>query len=349
MDQTRRAALRLGGAAAMGLALPQAPARADAASFLDAARKEGPMTWYVSFYAQDLPAQAAALFSQQYPDLKVVPVRLTTGGTFERLFQDLRNNVATSSVVTTTGIGGQYTVLVQNGSLARYTPEAAQYLRPGLETATTPDFVYPMGVGLVALAYNTQKVSAADAPRSWLDLADPKWKGRLALGDPSYSGYDAAWDVQMNRKYGWEYYEKLAKNDPLIQRSTVDNVAALVSGERLVSALPDQVVQFRSDKGDPITVAYPTDGTVEVLGLTAILANAPQPATARLFTEFLMGPAHAKLMVDNHLQSARTDISGKLPGGKILADIALAPQLPFQVYSETLPDLVEKWRDLFSR
>ena len=325
------------------------PARADTAALIDAARKEGPMTWYVSFYSQDLPAQAAALFEKIYPGAKVVPVRLTTGGTFQRLFQEIRNGVANASVVTTTGIGGQYAVLMKDRKLAQYTPEEAKGLRPGLETATTPGYVYPMGAGLFVLAYNTAKVTAADAPKSWKDLADPRWRGKLALGDPSFSGFDAAWDVQMVKKYGWDYYVSLAKNDPLIQRSTVDNLAALISGERLVSALPDPVVLVRTDKGDPVNVVYPSDGTVEVLGLTAILANAPQPSTAKLFTEFLLGPDHARLMADNHLQSVRTDVQAKLGNGKTLADVPLAPQLPFSTYSETLPDLIEKWRDLFSK
>jgi iron(III) transport system substrate-binding protein len=336
-------------AASVSAAAVAPAARADEAALLDAARKEGPMTWYISFYAQDLPAQAAALFAKQYPGLTVTPVRLTTGGTFQRLFQDLRNNVAIASVVTATGIGGQYTVLLQGDKLARYTPQAAGQIRPGLKTATTPDFIYPMGAGLFALAYNTDKVSAADAPHAWTDLQDPKWKGKLALGDPSFSGFDAAWDVQMIKKYGWDFYVTLAKNDPLIQRSTVDSMGALIAGERLVSALPDELVLTQAAKGDPIGVIYPTDGSVEVLGLTAILANAPQPATARLFTEFLLGPQHAKLLVDNHLQSARSDVVAKLAGGKSLGDIVLAPQLPFSVYGDTMPDLVEKWRDLFSQ
>ena len=148
----RRDALLALAASVSAAALAPA-ARADEAALLDAARKEGPMTWYISFYAQDLPAQAAALFAKQYPGLTVTPVRLTTGGTFQRLFQDLRNNVAIASVVTATGIGGQYTVLLQGDKLARYTPQAAGQIRPGLKTATTPDYIYPMGAGLFALCF----------------------------------------------------------------------------------------------------------------------------------------------------------------------------------------------------
>ena len=59
-------------------------AKADTQATYEAARKEGPMTWYISFYSQDLPAKAAAEFARLYPGLTVTPVRLTSGGIFQR-------------------------------------------------------------------------------------------------------------------------------------------------------------------------------------------------------------------------------------------------------------------------
>ena len=63
----------------------------------------------------------------------------------------------------------------------------------------------PLGAGLLAMAYNSAKVKAEDAPKSWQDLTDPKWKKRLALGHPAFSGFDAAWAVVLMKRVGWKY------------------------------------------------------------------------------------------------------------------------------------------------
>ena len=93
-----------------GIALALVPATAANAADLkaieEAARKEAPMTWYVSLYSQAVAEKAAAAFSQKFPGLKIIPVHSTTGGSFQRLSQDLKSNVAVASVFSTTGLGG---------------------------------------------------------------------------------------------------------------------------------------------------------------------------------------------------------------------------------------------------
>jgi iron(III) transport system substrate-binding protein len=201
----------------------------------------------------------------------------------------------------------------------------------------------------MGLAYNTTKVTAAEAPTTWDALLDPKWKGKIAIGDPSFSGFDAAWDMTMVKREGFAYYEKLAKNDPLVQRSTLDSLTALNAGERIVAALPDTIAIASADKGNPIAVVYPTDGTVVLIGYTAILKTAPQPNTAKLFTEFLLSAEHSKIMTDAHLQSVRPEVAGTIAGGGKLSDIKLAPPVGTAESEKLLADLVERWRDLFSR
>ncbi len=191
-----------------------AMARADAQALYDAARKEAPMTWYISFYGADTPAKTAAAFAAKYPGLTVNPVRMTSGAIFQRLNQDLRNHVPVASVYTSS-IGGQYDILVQDGAmLADYTPEAAAALSANVKSAIVPGYVYPLGTGLMTLAYNTAKVKAADAPKSWQDLLDPKWKGKIAIGDPSFSGFDAVWDVSMTRNVRLAILRKAGEKRP---------------------------------------------------------------------------------------------------------------------------------------
>ena len=326
----------------------QPTARADTQALYEAAKKEAPMIWYISFYGADIPAKTVAAFAAKFPGITVNPVRMTSGAIFQRLNQDLRSKVAVASVYTSS-IGGQYDILVKDGVLAEYTPEAAAAINPNVRSAIVPGYVYPLGTGLMTLAYNTAKVKPADAPKAWKELLDPRWKGQIAIGDPSFSGFDAVWDVVMTKVYGWEYYETLAKNNPLVQRSTFDSLTALNSGERSVAVLSDSQAVDSAKKGNPIAPVYPSDGTVMILGMTAILKDAPQPNTARLFTEFLLGPEHGKVLIDNGYQSTRADAVNTLAGGKLLSEISVAPVLSSKDFVQALPDLIERWRDLFSR
>lgn len=322
---------------------------ADLRAIEAAARKEAPMTWYVSLYSQAVAEKATAAFAQKYPGLKVLAVRSTTGGSFQRLSQDLKSNVAVASVFSTTGLGGHYQILQRDGRLAEYVPENAGKLSPTVKSAIVPGHVYPMGAGLLAMAYNSAKVKPEDAPKSWQDLTDPKWKKRLALGHPAFSGFDAAWSVMMMKRVGWKYYEAIAKNEPLVQRSTFDTLTALSSGERVVATLPDAFAIDAAAKGNPVTVVYPSDGSVMILGYTAILKNAPQPNTARLFTEFLLDVEHAKVVADARYVSVRPEVVTVLQGGKRVNEIVLAPITPADETERELPRIIERWRELFGQ
>jgi iron(III) transport system substrate-binding protein len=339
----------LAAAVALGCLQPALAQAADLKAIEEAARKEGPMTWYVSLYSQAVAEKAAAAFAQKYPGLKIIPVRSTTGGSFQRLMQDLKSNVAVASVFSTTGQGGQYQILKRDGKLAEYTPVNGGKLVANVKGAITPGYVYPMGAGLLAMAYNTARVKEQDAPKSWMDLTDPKWKKKLALGHPAFSGFDASWCVSMVKKVGWKYYEDLAKNEPLVQRSTFDTLTALNSGERVVSTLPDAFAIDALAKGNPIAVVYPTDGSEMILGYTAILKNAPQPNMARLFTEFLLDVEHAKVVADNGYVSVRPEVVTVLQGGKRVDQIALLPVNTAEEAEKALPGIVEKWRNLFGQ
>lgn len=311
------------------------------------ARKEGPMTWYLSFYGADTGEKTAAAFAAKYPGLTVKVVRATTGGIFQRVNQDLRANNVVASVITMSGIGDHYGELLRAKRLAEYTPQNADQIIPQLKSTIVPHYVYPMGGGLMALAYNTKLVAAADAPKAWADLANPRWKGKIALGHPGFSGFDAALVAWLSVEKGWDYFAALKANDPLIQRSTFDSITSLSSGERLIAPMPDGVAAPVIDKGNPIKVVYPTDGSLFIMGFTAILNGAPQPNTAKLFTEFLLGPEHARLLIENQYDPVRGDAERTLVGGGKLKDIRIVPLLPSAEYAARLKTSTDKWRDMF--
>jgi iron(III) transport system substrate-binding protein len=340
----------LGGAAALALA-PARPALAqdDPAlrALYEAAKKEGEMVWYISLYGDTIAKRTTEAFGKKYPGLTVSAVRRTTGSTFQKVNQDLQANTPVAGVVSMSAIADYYEQLKARGALMQYTPLAAPKLDKSMQPLIDPGYAYPIGAGLMAIVYNSAKVTKADAPKSWLDLADPKWKGKLALSSPAFSGFDAALDVMLMRKLGWGYFEKLEKNSPLIQRSTFDTITGISSGERLVATMPDGVAIEAIQKGNALALVYPTDGSILIAGLTAIMKNAQQPNTAKLFTEFLLGVEHAQICAEAHYVPARPEVPMVLTTGQKLSDIPVIAVQPSAEFAKDLTTVIQKWRDLF--
>ena len=127
---------------------------------------------------------------------------------------------------------------------------------------------------LSSIAYNTNLVKPEDAPKSFADLLDPKWAGKMVKGHPAYSGTIMTATFQMVRELGWEYLEKLAKQRVMQVQSSTDPPKKLSLGERAVMADGNEYgVVLLKEAGQPVEPIYPAEGTPTISGPTAIFAS----------------------------------------------------------------------------
>ena len=201
-------------------------------------------------------------------------------------------------------------------------------------------------LGLYLIIYNTKKVAAADAPKSWKDVLDPKWKDQLAIGHPGYSGSVGIMCVLLKRMYGWDYFKALEKNKPQIGRSSDDPVTLLNAGERNVGVGVSMATPLLSiARGNPLAIVYPTEGTEAVFGPSAIPKNAPHPNAARLFMEFATGPIFSQVLRKYFIMTVRPDVPA--PEGALPLDkVKLLTATPKEI-EEGVPEVKELWRDTF--
>lgn len=331
----------LAGSAALGLGLRSAYAQ----DLYEAAKKEGEVTWY-SGQLQAEPGEAIGrAFSQAYPGIKVNVIRSTSQVAYQRLSQDMQAGVAQCDYFSSTDYG-HYLFLKREGKLLPYRPSNMDQLIPEAKNADPDNMFQVLNIGLYLIATNTRKVPAADAPKSWKDLLDPKWKGQEAVGHPGYSGAIGVLGVTLGKLYGWDYFDKLEKNKPQVGRSADDPVTLLNAGERTIGlGVSLSTTLLSVSRGNPLSVIYPTDGTLAVYCPSAIPKNAPHPNAAKLFMEFTASPAYAKVVREFFIMPLRTDVPPP-DGAQPFDKIKLISATPAEI-EEGIPDVKEKWRDTF--
>ncbi len=305
-----------------------APARADAppaepitAQLIEAAKKEGKVVWYTAI---DLTVaeRISAAFKEKFGGIEVRVERTGAERVFQRIGQEYASNVHAVDVVNSSDASHLLTWKKQ-GLLLPYLPEdVAKYYKPEHRDA---DGTYAgFRATLSPLAYNTKQVKAEDAPTSFKDLLDAKWKGKIVKAHPGYSGTILTATFEMVRDIGWEFYENLAKQNIMQVQSATDPPKKLALGERSVMADGTEYNIFLlKDAGQPVDTVYPSEGTPFVVGPNGIFKAAPNPNAAKLFQNYCFTPEAQQIIIDvGGLRSLHAQVKEK-PGRKPLSEIKL--------------------------
>jgi iron(III) transport system substrate-binding protein len=239
-----------------------------------------------------------------------------------------------------------YGRMKKDGWLQAYTPKNISEMVDAFKPYNDPEgMYYTTAAGLVLLTYNTTVVSEKDAPKKWTDLLDPKWKGKVSIGHPGFSGYVGTWVVQMKKLYGWDFFKKLELNKPRIGRSINDTVTMLNAKESWVAAGPSGTTLESMDKGNPLKIVYPEDGAVLMVSPSGILKNAPAPNAAKLFMEYLLSKECNEIMVKMRGDSVNKNVKPR-PGQKPLTEVkTIRPS--YEEIDKGIPEVKELFRDTF--
>ena len=319
-------------------------ARADLAALEGKARTEGTVTWYTGQTDAETAELLGRTFTARYPGIKVDVIRTTGQVAYQRLLLDIKNKTPQCDVFSTTDIS-HMPILKERHDLAEYAPENAPELMPQFSALSDPGFSYVTNASRYFLIYNTKFVKPEDAPRKWTDLLDPRWKGFVGTGHPAFSGCTGVWCVGMRKLYGWEYFEKLAKNNPRIGRSAVDPVTLMTAGEVHVGLASANTTYRTIDKGNPIAIVHPADGLSLCVTPSAIPANAPHPAAARLFMEWLLSEGYSKIVAGDGSEPLRNGVPTRADEPPLGSQKVIA--LTVAEIRKGIPEVIEAWRETF--
>ncbi|MBN8754602.1 MULTISPECIES: ABC transporter substrate-binding protein [Variovorax] len=324
----------------------QQPQPANLASLYEAAKKERELTWYIVFLPSEDAETMARAFTARYPGVKVNVVRTTAQVAFQRLNQDLKARTANCDVFSSTDIG-HYVDLKARKLLTKYTPASAALMDSRLQNLDADGYYHAASAFMVGLVYNSNKVKAAEAPTSWMDLADPKWRGLASVGHPGFSGAVGTWCIEMRKLYGDGWFKKLALNKPQVGRSIIDTVTTVNSGERSISAGPVNLAALTASKGNPLAVSAPKEGPVLIVSPSAIMANAPHPNASKLFMEWMLVSEDADRITTQLYGIPRRAGARPLPGVLGLGDVKTVLQPTAKESVDQLPEVIDLWKDAF--
>ena len=336
---TRRDLLKTSTALAAGVLFAEPlkaaapPPAAVTPALIEAARKEGKVSFYTAIEL-NVAERLGKVFEAKYPGIAVRIERSGAERIFQRIAQEQSSRITAVDVANSTD-PAHYLDWKKNDWLAPYLPEDVAKHYPA-------DQIDPDGMHATACAwmevigYNTNLVKREDAPKSYADLLDPKWMGKIVKGHPGYSGAILTATFVLARDLGWSYFEKLAQQKVMQVQSAADPPKKILLGERAVMADGnDYNLVLLKDQGQPVEVVYPAEGSPLIIVPSGIFRSAPNPNAARLFQSFFFSAEGQQLLVDGFAhRSFHAQIKEKA-GHTPLASLKLLKADPAQVLAQS--------------
>jgi iron(III) transport system substrate-binding protein len=176
------------------------------------------------------------------------------------------------------------------------------------------------------ITYNTTLVTPSEAPRSVFDLADPKWKGQVAMADPRFgstSFHVAALYAQLGDAKADEFFHRLKANQVRIVDSNSVVRDLVVRGEVKVGLTDTDDVNVALENGQPVAMVLPDrDGLgVPVMpNMVSLIGNAPHPEEGRKLIDYLLSPDVERQLAES--EAVQIPLHAGVPGPKNIPPIA---------------------------
>src|SRR5712691_6001398 len=324
------AAVAVGAVATPAKVLAAAPpATAITPQLIEAAKKEGKVSYYTSI---DLPIaeRIAKSFEAKFPGISVRVERTGAERVFQRISQEYASRIYAVDVVNSSD-AAHFIVWQREGILQPFVPDdVARHYKDGQKD---PDGLFAgFRVGLSVIAYNTDLVKKDEAPKSYADLLNPKWAGKIVKAHPGYSGTIMTATYQLTQTLGWEYLEKLAKQRVMQVQSAADPPKKLELGERAVMADGNEYNLFQmKEAGKPVEIVYPAEGVPVIVGPNGIFKAAPNPNAARLFQCYCFTPECQQLIIDVGGLRSMHPLAKEKPGRRPFCEIKTLKEDPAAV------------------
>lgn len=283
------------------------------------------------FYTHDGEPAAAGIceaFGKDFPKIKGKYLRAQNGALYSKILAERQAGRYAVDVIQFSEPATAIDFQKKGGYMRHVSPQSEFYAPEHLSNPVGDNFC--VGVTFAGICYNTDKVKAEEAPKTWKDLLNPRWQNAMSVKQ-STSGLQFVQWYELKKLYGDQFWKDFAKLRPRGFDSRAQLFDRLAKGDDKVCALAELAgYLLQKEKGAHIAFVMPSDGLPAGTLWNGVVDKAPHPEAAKLFVDWLMSPRG-----QNHYQtnpflyygSVRKD-AGPMPGGTRLRDFKLlAPTL----------------------
>ena len=264
---------------------------------------KGDVMVYTSIYPDIIDKMCKPNVAKAFPDMKVTWFQ---GGT-EKVKTKIAGEIKAKKIgadVLMVADPSYYLALKKQGLLLDYVSKnqkdvIADKDKNGSWTAVR--------ISNMIIAYNKDKVQ--NPPKSWQDLTDPKWKGKIAMPNPMLSGTAYVAVGALADKYGWEYFDKLKANGIRVEEGNSAIQNKLLTGEYAAAMiLEENILKLKETKHEPLEVVYPSDGIICVPSPIAIFNTTKNPDGAKALVDWWLSKEGQQAVVKGWMHSVRGDV-----------------------------------------
>jgi iron(III) transport system substrate-binding protein len=258
----------------------------------EGAKKEGSVTVYSNTGLESIRAYQDG-FAKKYPFVKIDTTRLQGAKGLDRILLEHRVGKLQADVV---GVDFDYIEeLLKAGVTGRYdTPEKKFYGDPFWDKN---GFWYASDYALLVIGYNTNLVKPAEAPKTYQDLLNPKWKNDLSIDtEPEQAVF--AWLLEWGEEKTAEYMKALMRNGTVARNGHTLQVQLLCSGEIkiAVEVYAARVAQMKHDKGCPLGMNFTNPAPASVGSHRGIAKGTKNPHAAALYMDYVLSAEGAAVL-----------------------------------------------------
>jgi iron(III) transport system substrate-binding protein len=296
---------RFGAIVLIGWAAMSSPLGAQSSIDVAKAQQEGRVIWYTS-----TPIEQAQKISDLFRRQTRIQVELFRSGGSQILsrFQQEVNAGRVLVDVITHSDPAAARAMAKKGLFIPFRPQYFDRV-PDAAKAADGSFI-GQRLNMMTHYLRSDKVATSDEPKTWDDLTNIKYKGKLVMTDPSFTSLQVSVVGMISKERGWSYYDKLRQNDVMIVQGNQQASDMLKRGERLIAvgALDSYASDLKSE-GHQIKTLYPSDGVFIIPSPTSVVKSSPNPNAAKLFAEFMIGDEAQRIFPADGGYSVRTDIA----------------------------------------
>jgi len=193
---------------------------------------------------------------------------------------------------------------------------------------------------------NRSQIKAQEMPKTWKDLFDPKWKGKIVMANPEKSGSAYAQVYGLYKLYGWDGLKQLIGNAKVLDSSSLI-YKGVAAGEYPLGITMEYAAHRYIVGGDKnVAIVYPTDGAFVAPEAAAIVRNGPNPEEAKKFVDYLLSkPVVDEIFAKFSRRPARPD-AGEAEGLPSLKTIPILKSFDPIEANRLEKELLKQWKEI---